>query len=490
MKRHAYTPGPNRLRPNRLASNRLSPASPRIFHNRYDAIVVGVGGMGSAACYHLAKRGKSVLGLERFDVPHDMGSSHGYTRIIRLPYYEDSSYVMLLRRAYELWRAIERSATEPLLHLHGSIDAGPAESWVFKGALQSAIEYDLEHEVLTGKELAQRFPGYNLPQDQLALFQPEGGFLVPERCIVAHVFEAMRLGAEIHGREAVIGWEPIGDDEGVRVHTNRATYEADSLVLTAGAWNDEMLGFLRNLATPERQVLAWFQPERPELFQPANFPVFNLLVDEGRFYGFPIYGVPGFKIGKYHHFEESGAADALDRDVRPDDEAVLRECTAKYFPRAAGATMTLKSCLFTNSPDGHFLIDLHPRHPQVSYASACSGHGYKFASVIGEILADLAHYRRTRHNIDLFTANRFAGAGVASGTGAASGFGLGGAQSNTYRHAADARRRTPHTGYGSGQHGDSFVRRDWNGYANGEPRGHQESERRIEEQARRVRSLW
>ncbi len=287
--------------------------------NRFDTIVIGVGGMGSATCYQLARRGQRVLGLERFDIPHDRGSSHGYTRIIRLPYYEDSSYVMLLLRAYELWRDIERRygqhhASEQLLHLHGSIDAGPAESWVFKGALQSAIEFDLPHEVLTGLELAQRFPGYGLPQDQLALYQPQGGFLVPERCIVAFAFEAMRLGAQIHGREAVLGWEPLGNHEGVRVHTERAVYEADSLVISAGSWNDQMLGFLQGLAVPERQVLAWFQPERPELFQPDNFPVFNLLVDEGRFYGFPIHGVPGFKIGKYHHFEEHGRPDKLDRE--------------------------------------------------------------------------------------------------------------------------------------------------------------------------------
>ena len=409
-----------------------------IYPNRYDTIVVGVGGMGSATVYQLAKRGQRVLGLEQFDVPHDQGSSHGQTRIIRLPYYEDSSYVMLLVRAYELWRAIERSAGEPLLHITGSIDAGPAESWVFKGALQSAVEYDQPHEVFTGKELAQRFPGYNLPQDMLALFQPEGGFLTPERCIVAYAFAAMALGAEIHGREPVLRWEPLGDGEGVRVHTTRAVYEADSLVITAGAWNDGMLQFLNGLATPERQVLAWFQPQRPDLFLPENFPVFNLLVDEGRFYGFPVHGIPGFKIGLYHHFNETGRPEQLDRGLYWEDEEALRACTSKYFPQAAGATMSLASCMFTNAPDGHFIIDLHPQHPQVSYASACTGHGYKFASVIGEIMADLAQYQRTRHNIDPFTANRF---------GSGQPFGVGGELSNITLHA----RRHAHRPVPGGQ---------------------------------------
>jgi sarcosine oxidase len=383
------------------------------FANRYNTIVIGMGAMGSATAYQLAKRGKRVLGLEKFDVPHDMGSSHGYTRIIRMAYYEHPSYVMLLRRSYELWREIEERSGEKLLHITGSIDAGPADSWVFKGSLQSCIEHELPHEVFTGIELAQRFPGYNLPQQTLALYQPQGGFLAPERCIISHCFAAMALGAEIHGREAVLHWEPLGD-EGVRVHTTRGVYEADSLVITAGAWNDEMLTFLRGLAVPERQVLAWFHPERPEYFRTDSFPVFNLLVDEGRFYGFPVHGVPGFKLGKYHHMQESGPADETYRDVTPEDEQILRDCTSRYFPRAAGPTMTLKTCLFTNAPDGHFLLDLHPQLPQVAYASACSGHGFKFASVIGEILADLAQHRQTRHNIELFSHERFLGMGTSS----------------------------------------------------------------------------
>ena len=380
------------------------------FTNRYNTIVVGVGGMGSATAYYLSRRGQRVLGLERYDVPHDQGSSHGETRIIRLAYYEHPSYVMLLRRAYELWRDIERRAGEPLLHTTGSIDAGPADSWVFKGSLQSCIDHELEHEVLTGDEVSRRFPGYALPPETLAVLQPDGGYLSPERCIVSYVFEAMRHGAEIHGREQVLSWEPLGD-EGVRVHTDRDVYEADSLVLTAGAWNEHLLGFLRGLAVPERQVLGWFQPQRPELFRPEVFPVFNLLVDEGRYYGFPVHGIPGFKIGRYHHFQEHGPAEAIDFEVYREDEEMLRDLTSRYFPQAAGPAMTLKACMFTNTPDNHFLIDLHPQHPQVSYASACSGHGFKFASVVGEILADLAQHRQTRHSIDVFSHERLLAGG-------------------------------------------------------------------------------
>lgn len=371
---------------------------------RFDTIVIGVGAMGSAACYELTRRGKRVLGLERYNIPHELGSSHGYTRIIRLAYYEHPSYVLLLRRAYELWRAIQAHAGEQLLHITGSIDAGPADSWVFKGSLQSCIEHELPHEVLTGAELAERFPGYRLPADTLALLQPEGGFLLPERCIVAYVLAAQALGAQIHGRERVLEWQPLR--EGVRVHTDRAVYEADRLVITAGAWSGQLLDCLRGLALPERQVLAWLQPARPELFHPARFPVFNLLVEEGRFYGFPVFGVPGFKFGKYHHLEERADPDAADRAVHPRDELLLRDFAARYFPDGAGPTMSLKTCLFTNTPDGHFVIDLHPDYPQVAFASPCSGHGFKFASVVGEILADLAERGESRHDISLFRLAR------------------------------------------------------------------------------------
>jgi sarcosine oxidase len=374
------------------------------YSGRYDAIVVGVGGMGSAASYYLARRGKRVLGLERFGLPHTMGSSHGHTRIIRLAYYEHPSYVLLLKRAYELWREIQETVDERLLHITGSIDSGPEDSWVFKGSWESCRLHDLPHEVLTGSELHRRHPGYRLPDDHLALVQPEGGFLAPEKCIVSYVTAAQAHGAEIHARERVLEWEPL--EGGVRVRTDRGSYEADKLVVTAGAWDAELLDVLDGLAVPERQVLAWLQPTRPERFRPDNFPVFNLLVDEGRFYGFPVFGVPGFKFGKYHHLEEVVDPETLDRETHDYDERLLRDFAERYFPDGCGPTMDLQTCMFTNTPDNHFVIDLHPDYEQVSFASPCSGHGYKFASVIGEIMADLAETGITRHDISLFRLDR------------------------------------------------------------------------------------
>ncbi len=369
---------------------------------RYEAIVVGVGGMGSAALHHLARRGKRVLGLERFDVPNELGSSHGVTRIIRLAYYEHVDYVPLLRRAYELWRELEGVAGEQLLHVTGSIDAGPPGQLVFAGSLRSCEEHGLPHEVLDAGEVSRRFPAYRLDPAALAILQPDGGFLLPERCIVAHVAGAQANGAEVRARERVLGWEPV--EEGVRVRTDRGEYEAERLVLTAGAWMSELAG-LPVLA--ERQVLAWFQPLRPALFTPERFPVFNLQLDEDdRYYGFPVFGIPGFKLGRYHHLRETGPADALDREPRPDDEQVLRAFTERCFPDAAGPVLTLKTCLFENSPDEHFILDRLPGAPQVVVGGGFSGHGFKFCSVVGEILADLAVDGETRHEIGFLRLDR------------------------------------------------------------------------------------
>jgi len=371
----------------------------------YDAIVLGLGGMGSATLFHLARRGLRVLGLERFDLVHEYGSSHGLTRIIRLAYWEHPTYVALLRRAYELWRELESLAGERLLHITGSVDAGPEGGAIFDGALASSRLHGLAHEVMDGDELHRRYPGYRLPKQIRCLYQPDGGFLLPERCDVAHVEQALALGAEVRCREEVLDWEVNGGR--VRVRTSRGAYEAGRLVVCAGPWASKLIPELAGLAVPERQVLAWLQPTRPDRFRPAAFPVFNLEVEEGRFYGFPSFLIPGFKFGKYHHRGERVDPDTVNRNPEPEDEELLRAFARRYFPEGEGPTLMLKACMFTNTPDRHFILDRHPAYPEILIAAACSGHGYKFASVIGEILADLAIDGATRHPIDLFDPQRF-----------------------------------------------------------------------------------
>ena len=356
--------------------------------------------MGSAAAWHLARRGQRVLGVERFDIPNTRGSSHGITRIIRLPYYEDPAYVLLLHRAFQLWREAEAASGAELLVTTGSIDAGPEDDPLFQGALASARQHGLVHEVLDGTAVNARFPGYRLPNHLRAVFQPQGGLVASERAIVTHVGLAQASGADIRARERVLGWQADPGGEGVTVTTDKATHRAARLVLAAGAWMAELAAPLATLAVPERQVLAWLQPNRPEWFAPTRFPVFNLQVEEGRYYGLPIYEVPGFKFGRYHHQGETGAPDTLLREPDAADEALLRTFAERYFPAGSGPTMALRACMFTNTPDEHFIIDHHPGLPQVVLASPCSGHGYKFCSVIGEILADLASGDgHTRHDI-------------------------------------------------------------------------------------------
>jgi sarcosine oxidase len=361
----------------------------------YDVIVVGTGAMGSAALYHMASRGLKVLGLDQFQVPHDRGSSHGLTRIIRLAYFEHPSYVPLLRRAYELWRELEGASGSRLLHVTGSIDAGQ----IFENSLKSCQIHSLLHEVLTSDELSARFPAYRLPPETMALYQPEGGFLVPEACITAHLNVAKHLGAQAHGGEPVQDWQETAD--GVEVRTPLGTYRADRVVFAAGAWVSKLVPSLQRWAVPERQVVAWLQPLSPELFTVENFPVFNLRLDEGHFYGFPEHGAPGFKFGRYHHRYETVDPDTMNREANAEDETLLREFAKRYFPTAAGPTLSMQTCVFTNTPDENFLLDFLPGSRTVIVGSPCSGHGFKFASVIGEILADLVEKGDTAHDIAL-----------------------------------------------------------------------------------------
>ncbi|MDA1129637.1 MAG: N-methyl-L-tryptophan oxidase, partial [Chloroflexi bacterium] len=311
----------------------------------------------------------------------------------------------LVRRAYELWHQLESAAGERLIVTTGSVRAGSEDSAFFQNAKKACDVHNIPYEILTGPQTGERFPGYKFPEEISSIYQADGGFLLPERCIVSHVRAAQESGADVHSRETVLDWEPQG--EGVKVRTNRDTYTAGRLVVTAGAWAAKMVPQVAKYAVPERQVLGWFQPERPELFRPETFPVFGVFSEEGRYYGFPSYSVLGFKIGRSHHLQQQVDPDTMDREVHPEDEEILRRFVTRYFPLAAGPILTLKTCMYTNTPDEHFMIDTLPSQPQVSVAAGFSGHGFKFASVIGEIMADLAQHGETGHDVSLFRLGRF-----------------------------------------------------------------------------------
>ena len=371
----------------------------------YDAIVIGVGGMGSSTLYHLARRGLKVLGLEQFEIPHELGSSHGYSRMIRYTLQEHPSYVPLVKRAYELWHELEQNINETLVVTTGSVRAGPPDSDFYRGAIESCDLHQIPYEILNHTEVNRRFPGYQFPDGISSVYQADGGFVLPEMCIVGHAQAAEEAGATIHTGETVLGWEIQNDS--VSIRTNHEVYSAARLVVTAGAWAAKLVPNVATYAIPERQVLGWFQPERPELFTPERFPVFGIWTEEGRYYGFPNYSVPGFKIGKSHHLFQKVDPDTMDREVRPEDEEVLRRFTSRYFPLAAGELLDRKTCIYTNTPDEQFMIGVLPDQPQVSVAAGFSGHGFKFASVIGEIMADLAQNGVTNYDIELFRLDRF-----------------------------------------------------------------------------------
>jgi sarcosine oxidase len=369
---------------------------------RYDVVVVGVGGMGSAALYHLARRGRRVLGIERFEIPNELGSSHGLTRIIRQAYFEHPSYVPLVRRAYALWRELEVEAGERLLWITGAVEGGPR---IFEGAVRSSVEHGLEFEELDGAEVGRRFPAFRLPPDLRVVYQRDGGFLLPERCILAHIAGARARGAEVRTGERVLEW--TAGENGIRVRTDRSQVEADRLVVAAGAYSQDVARLAPGMVVAQRQVLGWLEPLRPEHFAAERFPVFNLALDEGHVYGFPIHGVPGFKIGFYDHDGVKGDPDEIPRELTPEDEPPLRRFAERYFPDGAGPALDLKACLFELSPDEHFLVDRHPETELAVVAAGFSGHGFKFCSVMGEILADLALDGETLHDIGFLRLDRF-----------------------------------------------------------------------------------
>ena len=377
----------------------------------FDHIVIGAGGMGSAAIYELARRGRRVLGLEQLTIPHELGSSAGATRIFRFAYFEHPSYVPLMRLSFTRWQALERDFGERLLTVTGGLDIGLPTGRVVKGAKEACRLHGLTHAVLGASEVQRRHPAWRLPPEFEAVWQPEAGFLPADRAIVAHATLARRLGAEVHENEPVLRWKAAGDH--VEVETAASRYEAGSLVLAAGAWTSKLLGQFEALAVPQRQVVGWFKTDGAP-FAPQSFPVFILDCPErGNFYGFPERAAgEGFKVGKFRHREEDVDPDAIDRRITAADEAVLT-WIGRYLATPMGTGVAFKTCMFVNSPDGQFILDTLPEHRNVAVAAGFSGHGYKFCSGIGAILADLAMHGATPHDTGLFKLSRPALAAVA-----------------------------------------------------------------------------
>jgi sarcosine oxidase len=379
----------------------------------YDVIVAGVGAMGAAALWHLARRGVRVLGLEPHGVPHALGSSHGYSRAIRLAYFEHPDYVPLLRRAWDLWGELEEVAGRRLLYRTGCLYAGPPDSDLIRGSLASAQAHGLPHEALDRGGLAMRFPQLGVPDDYVAMFEPLGGALRPEACVTAFALGALQAGARIHGHEGVRSWQ-AGPD-GVTVETERGRrFQARHLLLCGGAWSDRLVTDLGVPLTVTRQVLGWVWPERPgPLSLEGGLPTWAIEHDGGAYtYGFPMLpDNPGFKLARHAPIGPPVTPETVQRQPLPGDEETFLPAARRFFTDVGDdpTVLAIRICLYTNSPDGHFIVDRHPIHENVSVACGFSGHGFKFAPVIGEALADMAMDGKTRLPIGFLGLGRFRG---------------------------------------------------------------------------------
>lgn len=378
----------------------------------FDVIVVGLGGMGSAAAYHLARRGQRVLGLDRYTPPHTEGSSHGASRIIRLAYFEDPAYVPLLFRAYDLWKELERDSGQKLLHVTGGLMIGPPNSETVRGSLRSAQEHNLPHELLDAADIRRRFAPFVIDDDTVALYEGISGVLVPENAVAAHLQLAQKHGAELHYNEPVETWTADDGGTSVTVRTATDTYHADRLVIAPGAWSNTLLANLDLPIQVERQIMYWLEPTGGvEPFRAEHFPIYIWEDPDGvQFYGFPVTD-PNARSVKtaFHTNGTPTTVEAIDRTVYPDEIERLRNHVHSHIPSLCGPCTKAITCMYVNTPDEHFVIAPHPEHPQVSIAAGLCGHGFKFATVVGEILADLAITGTTAHPIALFSPRRLLG---------------------------------------------------------------------------------
>lgn len=382
----------------------LNPSRPH-----YDAIVIGLGAMGRATLFHLAQRGWRVLGLEQYQSGHSFGSSHGDSRIIRELYFEHPLYVPLVQRAYELWKELEERSAASLMTITGGLMIGPPEGTVITGTLSSAAEHGLKQEVLDPDETRARFPAFQLTGDLVAAVDPRAGYLDPEACNAAHLDGALKAGAQVQFGERALEWTADGD--GVRVKTSAGSYSADRLVIAAGAWTRKLVHDIELPLTVERQVVFWLDPPtETELYDRARFPIYAHEYKPGGIcYGFP--RLPrGVKASVMHDGETSGDPATIRRTIDERDVQSLRAALGPVLPALSTAPIREDgTCLFTNTPDHDFIVDFHLLHPQVLISSPCSGHGFKFASAIGELQADLLMNGRTRFDLKPFSIDRLVG---------------------------------------------------------------------------------
>jgi sarcosine oxidase len=373
---------------------------------QYDVAVVGLGAMGSAALLDLARRGVRAVGFDRFHPPHTQGSTHGRSRIIRQAYYEDPVYVPLVRRAYERWDLLTKETGVPVFQQTGGLMLGPRDGLLVGGSRQSAVTHGVPFEELDAAAIARRFPDLHPDTDTAAILEPHAGILHPEEAVAAALGRAKTLGVETHLGTTVEGWSP--GSSSVVLETTAGRFEAGSVILAAGSWLGDLIGASLPL-TVERQITFWFDPVSgtPRL-APERLPVFIWEWAPDRlFYGLPDVG-EGLKIARHHEGRTTTPA-TVDRSVSPDEMADARSLLERFIPNAAGPFRSAVVCLYTNTPDFNFVLGPLASDPRVIVVSACSGHGFKFASAVGEVAADLATVGSSTFDLAAFSPDRFTG---------------------------------------------------------------------------------
>jgi monomeric sarcosine oxidase len=370
----------------------------------YDVIVLGAGGAGSAALYHLARRGARVVGIERFAPPHDRGSSHGQTRIIRQAYFEHPDYVPLLRRSYALWRELEQHTGRKLYFATGLLEVGPHDGVVIPGVLQSARRHGLEVETLSDDEARRRFPGFRIPPGCEAVFERDAGYLLVEDCVRTHAEEAQRLGAELRIGESIRAWRV--ENGSVVVETDRGKYRSAKLVISPGAWATTLLADLGIPLRVVRKHLHWFANDDVRLRADRGCPAFFYETPQGYYYGFPQFNESGVKAAEHSGGDTVTDPLAVDRSLDAAELNRVQAFLADHLPGVSRRSTAHVVCMYTMTPDEHFLVGMHPQHPQVVLVAGLSGHGFKFTPVLGEILAQLALDGQTPHPIEFLSPGR------------------------------------------------------------------------------------
>lgn len=370
----------------------------------YDAIVLGTGGAGSAALYQLANRGHAVLGLDRFAAGHDRGSSHGHTRIIRKAYYEHPDYVPLLQQAYQLWEQLQQVSGKSLYVPAGLLSVGPPEGSIMRGIQASASEHNLPLEQLTAEQVAGRWPGYRVPEGYTSLFEEEAGFLLVEEAVRVHLQQAQQAGATFLSDQTVVDWSIDGANVLVRTETDQ--FSAARLIITAGSWSADLLGKLGFELRILRKALHWYRVADDQYQCSQGSPTFFYDTPDGYFYGFPAIDMRGLKVAQHTGGEVVTDPLEVDRELDVTEQAQVATFLQEFLPAVSSEATDQAVCLYSMTADEHFIVDRHPEHEQVVFAAGLSGHGFKFTSVLGSILADLAMAGETSLPIEFLRHDR------------------------------------------------------------------------------------